>query len=78
MNARNFQGSLLDRISDGITARAAHLQRLDLARLGRQNEAACQFQGMIADLKSQLARKAALRIPTSFVADRLELQAAAA
>ena len=78
MNARNFQGSLLNRISEGITARAAHLQRLDLARLGRRNEAACQFQGIIADLKNQLACKAARRVATSSVAGGFELQAAAA
>ncbi|MGO9255352.1 MAG: hypothetical protein ACLQU1_03485 [Bryobacteraceae bacterium] len=78
MNTRNYQSSLLARISSGISAHAAHLQRLDLARLGRGVAAACQFQDMLADLKQQIARKAALRAQGSFAIENLELQSLAA
>jgi hypothetical protein len=79
MNPRNSQNSLLTRISSGITAHAAHLQRLDLAHLGRGPEAAAsQFQAVLANLKHQIARKAALRASVSLASGRLELQAQAA
>ena len=77
MNASNSQGSLLTRISDGITARAAHLHRLELSRFSRRTQAAIQFQGMITNLKFQLAQKAALRVGASCAAERLEPQIAA-
>ncbi len=50
----------------------------DLARLGRRAETACQFQDMLADLKHQIARKAALHAQASFVIDGLALQSLAA
>jgi hypothetical protein len=78
MNIRNYRNNLLARISGGISANAANLQRLDLAQLGRKAEAACQLQDMLADLKYRIAEKAALRAQVSFAADALELQSLAA
>jgi len=77
MNASNFQCSLLTRISDGIAAHAVHLHRLELSRLSRRTQAASEFQGMMTNLKHQLARKAALRVGASYPAERLEPQIAA-
>ena len=78
MNPRNYQDSLLTRIASGLTGHAAQLQQLDLARLGRGAESACQFQALLVNLKYQIARKTALRAGVSLVTGRLELQARAA
>jgi hypothetical protein len=77
MNTRNHQNRLLAQISSGISAHAANLQRLDLARLSRRAEAACQFQAMLAEIKGQITRKSAQRAG-SFANCNLELQSAAA
>jgi hypothetical protein len=76
MRTRNYQDNLLARISSGLCANAADLQRLDLVRLGRGAEAACQLQDMLADLKGRIARRAALR--TSFALDTVEVTSLAA
>jgi hypothetical protein len=78
MNIRNHQDSLLARISSGITANAAQLQRLDLARLGRGAEAACKFQDVLADLKERIERRAALRAQSAFAIDGIALPSMAA
>ncbi len=78
MNLRNNQNRLLARISNGISANAANLQRLDLARIGRRAEAACQFQEILTGLKEQLARKAAVNAEATFAAAAPELQPMAA
>jgi hypothetical protein len=78
MNIRNYRNNLLARISGSISANAANLQRLDLARIGRRAEAACQVQDMLADLKYRIAEKAALRAQVAFAADSLELESLAA
>ena len=78
MNPRNYQDRLLTGISSGITTHAAHLQPLDLARLGRGTVVAYRFEAMLATMKRQIARKAALRAGASPAIDHLELQARAA
>jgi hypothetical protein len=78
MNLRNNQNRLLAKIGNGISANAASLQRLDLARIGRRAEAACQFEQILAGLKQQIALKAAAHAQTSFAAAGPELQTLAA
>ena len=78
MNLRNNQNRLLAKIGNGISANAASLQRLDLARIGRRAEAACQFEEILAGLKQQLAVKAARHAEVSFAAAAPALQPMAA
>ena len=78
MNIRNNQNRLLAKISNGISANAANLQRLDLARIGRRADAACQFQEILTGLKERLAQKAAANAQAAFATARPELQPLAA
>jgi len=78
MNTRNYQNSMLARISNGIRANADNLQRLDLERLGRRAETFWQLQDMLVDLKHQIAQKAALRANRSFGIDDRDIQTLAA
>ncbi len=66
MSIRHFHDCVLARISSGMSADATKLHRLDLERLGRGAEAACQFQDMLADLKGRIARRAAMRTRSPF------------
>ena len=77
MSARNFQNSLLTRISNGIAASAVQQQLLDFAQLGHSTDAG-QLRSRIADLKCRMAQKAHLHARVSVVIDRMEAQAAAA
>jgi hypothetical protein len=60
---------MLSSISSSICENATRLHRLDLDRLGRRAETACQFQDRLTDLKDRIARMAAVR-PRSADADR--------
>ena len=51
VNERNYRNIVLARISNRVTAKAAHLQRLDFARLGRRPlpfRAACRIAHWMA------------------------------
>jgi hypothetical protein len=52
---------LLSSISNSICENVTRLHRLDLERLGRRADTACQFQARLTDLKERIARMAAAR-----------------
>ena len=51
------------RISMGMFENATKSHCLDLKQLGHRASTACQFQGILTDLKDQLGRKASMRRP---------------
>src|ERR1035437_8525998 len=73
MGIRHGYDCLLSRISSGICENATELHRLDLERLGRRAEAACQFQDVLTDLKDLIAWKAAVRTGSACADGSVEL-----
>jgi hypothetical protein len=73
MGIRHGYDCLLSRISSGVCENASKLNRLDLERLGRGAEAACQFQDRLADLKDRIAWKAAVRTGSARADGSIEL-----
>jgi len=61
MGIKRYHDRLLGEIAQGMSTTAAHLNRLELERLGRRAVAACEFRHMLADLKERLARRDANR-----------------
>jgi hypothetical protein len=53
--------SSISNLSNSICENATRLNRLDLERLGRRAQTACQFQHRLFDLKARIARMAAAR-----------------
>ena len=51
---------LLSRISSGICENASKDHLIDLERVSRRSDAEGKLRGMLAELKQQVARKAAL------------------
>lgn len=70
---RQAQDGLLARISSGICDGASELHRLELERLGRKAEAACQLQEMLAGLQDLIARRTARRAGTAVTFPTVEI-----
>ena len=68
---------LLSRISSGICDNASKRHLLDLERVGRRSDAEGRLRGMLADLKQQVACKAALRDGVASIDSVFEISAKA-
>ena len=78
MGIKRYHDGLLGRIANGMSAGATTSHRLELERIARRAEAACQFRDMLAELKSRLAVRGVLRNGCTFALAAAERQSLAA